>query len=120
MYDDVGSGTFRLAVTARGDISDSAVEYARAKIAHALAFAHRPARRAHVVLELHRDPAMAHPAEVDVAVDVGGLAVHAEASARTMTEAIDRAESRLRGQFVRLHGQALDRRRPRQAWPASR
>ena len=109
-YDEVLTGTVEIEVTLRGTVAEASVGYAKAKVAQALVFAHRPVRRVHVALD-HHDSAVERPASVDVVVDVGGLIVYAQAEAPTMREAIDTVERRLRGQLQRLHGRVLGRRR---------
>lgn len=99
-------------VTLRGNVGESAGEYARTKISSALAVAHRRVLRAHVVLDWRQDPAVENPALAEVSADVTGELVRAKTAAPTMAEAVDGLEDRLRRRLVHLQ----DRDRTRHRW----
>jgi ribosomal subunit interface protein len=99
-------------VTLRGNVGDFSGEYARDKIASALAVAHGPVLFVHVVLDWTHDPAMVRHALAEVTVDVNGTTVRSKTTAPTMNEAVDDLEDRLRRQLVQLQ----DRVRTRHRW----
>lgn len=106
------AGSASIEVTVRGDVGEQVRAYAVEKVGVALAVAHRPVLRAHVVLGLRQDPAVRAPATAEATVDVGGTVLRARATAPLMTEAIDEMESRLRRRLT----QAQDRTRTRHRW----
>ena len=108
----VPAGSAAIEVTRRGDVDDQARAYAEEKVAVALAVAHRPVLRAHVVLARHHDPAVGTPATAEATVDVGGTVLRAHAAAPTTTEAVDELEARLRRRLT----QAEERTRTRHRW----
>ena len=99
-------------VTLRGNVGDFAGDYARDKIAAALEVTHEPVLRGHVVLDFSHDPGLERQALAAVTVDVNGTTIRAKTSARTMNEAVDDLEYRLRRQLVQLK----DRSRTRHRW----
>ena len=102
----------RVRVTLRGGVGHSAADYARAKVEQALDVAPGWVLEAHVVLDHGEDPAVPRPARAEATVDVDGSAVRAHATARTMGEAVDEMEGRLRRQLVRVR----ERSRTRHRW----
>ncbi|HEX6581467.1 MAG TPA: HPF/RaiA family ribosome-associated protein [Actinomycetota bacterium] len=85
------------------------VAYAREKVLAAARAAPRNVTFARVTLTFEKHPSNERPAKAEAMLDVDGRVVHAEAVARSSTEAIDLVQQRLRR---RLDG--LRRRRPRQ------
>jgi ribosome-associated translation inhibitor RaiA len=83
-------------VVVRGDVPDELVEYARDKLLAVLARTSIPVLAADVRLVHHPDPARERPHHAEMSVDLDGIPVRAHRNAPTMTEAIDRAETRLR------------------------
>lgn len=102
-------------VTLRGNVGSFAGEYARDKVAAALAVGHKPVRNARVVLDWRRDPAVERPAVAEASADVDGRPVRAKTAAATMPEAVDDLVDRLRRQLVGLQ----DRTRTLQRQPAA-
>jgi ribosome-associated translation inhibitor RaiA len=84
------------------------VAYAREKVLAAVRAAPRNVRFARVTLTFEEHRSIERPAKAEALLDVDGRVVHAEAVARSSTEAIDLVEQRLRR---RLNG--IRRRRPR-------
>lgn len=84
------------------------VGYAREKVLAAARAAPRNVRFARVTLTFEEHRSIEKPAKAQAMLDVDGRIVHAEAVARSLTEAIDLVEQRLRR---RLDG--IRRRRPR-------
>jgi ribosome-associated translation inhibitor RaiA len=84
------------------------VAYSREKILAAARAAPRNVRFARVTLTFEEHRSIERPAKAEAMLDVDGRVVHAEAVARSSTEAIDLVEQRLRR---RLDG--IRRRRPR-------
>jgi ribosome-associated translation inhibitor RaiA len=84
------------------------VAYARKKILAVARAAPRNVRFARVTLTFEEHRSIERPARAEAMLDVDGRVVHAEAVARSSTEAIDLLEQRLRR---RLDG--IRRRRPR-------
>jgi len=107
----VPAGAAAIEVTSRGDVEEEARAYAEEKVGIALAVAHRPVLRAHVVLGRHRDPAVAMAATAEATVDVGGTLLRAHAAAPTTAEAIDELEDRLRRRLTRAEERTRDRHR---------
>jgi ribosome-associated translation inhibitor RaiA len=84
------------------------VAYAREKVLAAVRAAPRNVRFARVTLTFEEHRSIERPAKAEALLDVDGRVVHAEAVARSSTEAIDLVEQRLRR---RLDG--IRWRRPR-------
>jgi ribosome-associated translation inhibitor RaiA len=84
------------------------VAYARKKVLAVARAAPRYVRFARVTLTFEEHRSIERPAKAEALLDVDGRVVHAEAVARSSTEAIDLLEQRLRR---RLDG--IRRRRPR-------
>lgn len=97
-----------------GDVPGTDLDYARAKVSAALRHAHDPVLFVRAKLALLRDPAVAHPALVQVNVNLNGRLVRVQAAARTLREATDAAQSRLRLRLDRAAGnwEAIRGRRP--------
>jgi ribosome-associated translation inhibitor RaiA len=83
-------------IIVRGDVPDQMVAYARSKLLAIVADASGPVLDTELRLDHHADPARERPNHVQVTIDLDGTAVRAHRSASTMSEAIDRAFSRLR------------------------
>ncbi|HET8605271.1 MAG TPA: HPF/RaiA family ribosome-associated protein [Marmoricola sp.] len=107
----VSTASMPIEVTLRGNVGEGAGRYARTKVAKALSVAHRPVRRAHVVLEFRHDPALEHKAAAEATAVVDGTTVRAKAAAATMPEAVDELEYRLRRRLVQLQERSRDRHR---------
>jgi ribosome-associated translation inhibitor RaiA len=84
------------------------VAYARKKVLAVARAAPKNVRFARVTLTFEEHRSIERPAKAEAMLDVDGRVVHAEAVARSSTEAIDLLEKRLRR---RLDG--IRRRRPR-------
>jgi ribosome-associated translation inhibitor RaiA len=84
------------------------VAYARKKVLAVARAAPRDVRFARITLTLEEHRSIARPAKAEAMLDVDGRVVHAEAVARSSTEAIDLVEQRLRRRLV-----GIRRRRPR-------
>jgi ribosome-associated translation inhibitor RaiA len=96
-------------IVARGRRPHQAtVAYAREKVSAALRAAPKKVRFARVTLTFEEHRSIERPAKAEALLDVDGRVVHAEAVARSSTEAIDLVEQRLRR---RLNG--IRRKRPR-------
>ena len=108
----VTAGAVPVEVTLRGNVGDFAGKYAKGKVSTALRVAHEPVLHAHVVLDWRHDPARERHAFAEVTVDLNGTTVRARTTARTMNEAVDDLEHRLRRQLVHLQ----DRSRTRHRW----
>lgn len=107
----VPAGSAAIEVTGRGDVGEQERAYAEQKVGVALAVAHRPVLRAHVVLGRHRDPAVELSATAEATVDLGGTVLRAHAAAPTTTEAVDELEARLRRRLTQAEDRARDRHR---------
>jgi ribosome-associated translation inhibitor RaiA len=83
-------------VVVRGDVPDLMIAYARDKLLVVLARTSMPVLAAELRLDHHADPARERPNHVEMTIDLDGVVVRVQRSAPTMSEAIDRAESRLR------------------------
>lgn len=86
-------------VTAEDPTAEATVDYARQKVRRALAVLDEPVLHTSVILATAPDPAVERPALVKATVDVDGDLVRAHVAARTMTEAVDLLERRLRAQL---------------------
>ena len=98
-------------VTLRGHVGSHARDYARDKVAAALAGEQPGVLHAHVVLERRADPAVPRPHRAEVTADVHGAVLRAHAVAPSMGEAVDAMESRLRRQLVQLRNRTRTRHR---------
>lgn len=106
------AGPLSVEVTVRGDVSESAVDYARRKVEHVAGYAHEPVLAAHVVLTVAQDPAVEHRARAEASLDVNGTQLRAHALATDMLAAVDLLEERLQ----RNVAQHDDRNRTRHRW----
>lgn len=86
------------------------VAYAREKVWAAARAAPRNVRFARITLAVEEHRSIERPARAEVALDVDGRIVRAEAAAGSAREAIDLVEQRLRRRLVET-----PRRRPRKA-----
>ena len=84
------------AVVVRGDVPEHLVAYAREKLQAVIRHAPQNVLSASLRLDHHTDPARPRPDHVEMTVDLERITTRARESAETMTEAIDRAASRLR------------------------
>jgi ribosome-associated translation inhibitor RaiA len=99
----------RIELVTRGrQAHPTTVAYARKKVLAVARAAPRNVRFARVTLTFEEHRSIERPAKAQALLDVDGRVVHAEAVARSSTEAIDLLEQRLRR---RLDG--IRRRRPR-------
>ena len=106
------AGPVTIEVTKRGEVPESAVDYARAKVEHVLLYAHGPILAAHVVLTVAHDPAVQRRARAEASLDLNGTLVRAHAVASDMVSAVDLLEGKLRKNVV----QHDDRTRTRHRW----
>ncbi len=83
-------------IVIRGDVPDQMVAYARDKLLDVVAHSSRPVLTVELRLDHHADPARDRPNHVEMTVDLDGIVIRARRSAPTMSEAIDRAATRLR------------------------
>ncbi len=94
--------TVEVAVTTHGEMPGAA-DYARAKIADAVALAHRPVLAVRVRLSRHHDPAVQQPVVAQVNVDVNGIPLRVQETGATAREAVDRLEAGLHHRIERLN-----------------
>lgn len=83
-------------VQARGPVTAAERAYAQEKVGHLAGVAWGPVLYARVDLTAHTDPGREHPAFAKAELDVNGRLVRAHVAARSMYEAIDLLEARLR------------------------
>jgi len=83
-------------IVVRGDVPDAMVAYAVDKLRKIVAHAHVPVLDVELRLEHHADPARERPNHVEASLDLDGEPVRAHRSAASMSEAVDRALTRLR------------------------
>lgn len=95
----------------RGDIDDETVAYALKRFENVAAHVHEPILFARLVLGPTAEPDRWLPSEAQVALDVNGDVVRAEARMETMIEAVDLAVDRLREQLRHRHDRRLARRK---------
>ncbi len=100
-----------IAVTTRGEVTDSAATYAAEKVGRVLELAPMPVLRARVELHQHPNPSLERPSLAKAGVDVNGQLVRAKATAVTMEEAIDLVEARLRRRFEVMSSRLGERQR---------
>lgn len=91
-----------IAVHTNGPVDPTLVDYGLDKVRALLRLAPGPVLHARLDLVAERNPAQERPAVAKAAFDVDGRAVRAHAEARTMREAIDLVEARLRARVDRL------------------
>lgn len=102
---------------ARGDVPDSAIDYARKRVAATTRLAPEPILFIRVRLTLHGNPAAERPAVAQANVDLNGRLVRVQAVAETTQEAIDEMAERLRMRYERVarHWEARRGAQPRTA-----
>ena len=86
----------------RGTVHEPDREYARAKVLEAVRSASRPVLDAHVELRQEANPSLDRPAIAKATLDVSGRLVRAHVAAKSMREAVDLLEDRLRQQLRTL------------------
>ncbi len=96
----------------RGDIDDDAVAYAIKRFENVARHVHEPILFARIALAVSGPQERWQPASAQMALDVNGDPVRAEAQADTMLEAIDLVVDRAREQLRHRHERRLARRRP--------
>jgi ribosome-associated translation inhibitor RaiA len=84
-----------------GAVPERAQEFAVAKVRSVLQHVTRPVLAARVTLTMSADPAVARPAVAQATIDVNGRILRAEATGRTMRDAIELMADRLRAQLRR-------------------
>jgi ribosome-associated translation inhibitor RaiA len=94
--------TAGVVVESRGDVSSAERDYAEKKVARVRSLAPGPVLFAEVTLTAHADAARERPASAKAELDVNGRLVRAHVAARTMLEAIDLLEARLRNRLERF------------------
>lgn len=113
---DMAEGVPELPVVVSSDGSVSSFDRSRAVkiISRVAATSGQPVLHADVRLHLAADPARPEPAKARATIDLNGEPMRAHATGRTMTEAIDRLDQRLRDRLdhVASHRRALRRRGP--------
>lgn len=100
-----------LAVRTDGSVDTGDEQAARVAVTRVAATVAEPVLFARVKLAVEADPARARPARAEAMLDVNGEPVRARAEARTMPEAVDRLEQRLRDQLEHRARRRLTRRR---------
>jgi ribosome-associated translation inhibitor RaiA len=83
-------------IVVHGDVPRDMVDYAHDRVLELVTEAPVPVLDAQLRLEHHADPARERPDHVEMTLDLDGTPVRAHRHAATMTEAVDRATSRLR------------------------
>ncbi|MEU4586901.1 HPF/RaiA family ribosome-associated protein [Kitasatospora aureofaciens] len=89
-------------VTARGEVSLAAPEYARTKLLAVLERLDEPVLAARVKLTQEANHAVAKPSIAQATVDLNGRPVRAHVAATTMQEAVDLLQDRLNARIARL------------------
>ena len=84
-----------------GAVPEGAQEFAVAKVRSVLQHVTRPVLSARVTLTMSADPAVARPAVAQATIDVNGRIVRAEATGRTIRDAIELMADRLRARLRR-------------------
>lgn len=106
-------------VVVRGDVPDKMVAYARDKLLAVLGSTSVPVLGAELRLDHHADPGRERPNHVEMSIDLDGIPVRAQRSERTMSEAIDRTETRLRRRVAAVTERPQSRQlrhRDEQSW----
>lgn len=93
------AGSGAVAVFTRGPVRDDDVDYALRRIDAALGHLDDPILFARLKLGLEPDPARARPALAQITIDVNGELVRAHVAGRTMREAADLLQGRLRAKL---------------------
>jgi ribosome-associated translation inhibitor RaiA len=99
---DLGVQTSDIDIVTRGPVTMAGPAYARRRIGNLLALEHLPFLAARVTLTMATDPARERPALAEVEIDLTGRIVRAHVAGRTMQEAIDLLQQRLRDQLQHL------------------
>ncbi len=89
-------------VTTQGSVPSALVDYARTKVTAALEHADRPVLAARARLTVLPDPAVQRRAVVEVTVDLDGRTLRVQAAKRSLREAVDEVQDRLRERVERL------------------
>lgn len=89
-------------VELRGGVAEDLVDYARRKVAGALAHTGRPVLRSRVRVTRHGDPARERPVVAQVNVDLNGRLVRVQVEATTPREAVDLLVDRLAHRLERV------------------
>lgn len=95
----------------RGEIDDDAVTYALKRFESVTRHVHEPILFARMALTGTGENERWHPVSTQLALDINGDMVRAEAQAETMIEAIDLVVARVREQLRHRHERRLARRR---------
>lgn len=106
-------------IVVRGDVSPEMVSYARDKLLAIIADSASPVLNAELRLDHHADPARERPDHVEATIDVNGVPIRAHRNTRTMSEAVDRALTRLRRRVEGTSERQASRRlryRDAQSW----
>jgi hypothetical protein len=101
-------------VATAGDVSERDIELVKDRVVRIAEGLSEPVLLARVKLSVEPDPARARPAVAQASLDVNGTLVRAHVAARTMEEARDLLEHRLRDQLGHLaqHRERLNRTPP--------
>ena len=91
-------------VELRGGVQEDLVDYARRKVAGALAHTGRPVLHSRVRVTRHGDPARERPVVAQVNVDLNGRPVRVQVEATTPREAVDLLVDRLAHRLERVTG----------------
>jgi len=106
-------------IVVRGDVPNEMVAYARGKLVAIVADAPVPVLSAELRLDHSADPARERPDYAEATIDLDGTHVRAHRNAATMSEAIDRALTRLRRRVEATNELSRDRvlrRRDLDSW----
>jgi ribosome-associated translation inhibitor RaiA len=103
-------------VTVSGDLSAGAAAEARRRVASLSRYTRTPITYARI--RLTRVPAVERPVIAQANLSVDGRTVRARVAARTVREAIDRLQPRLRRQLLQLASRRTQRRHgsPHRSW----
>ena len=91
-------------VELRGGVAEDLVDYARRKVAGALAHTGRPVLHSRVRVTRHGDPARERPVVAQVNIDLNGRPVRVQVEATTPREAVDLLVDRLAHRLERVTG----------------
>jgi hypothetical protein len=114
---ETAAGPVAFTVVTRGEVSDEAVDYARARIGHLTKLVDEPILFARVKLGMAADPARARPAIAQAMLDVNGRMVRAHVVGHDLHEAVDLLQGRLQDKLEHRaeHLEALRRHAPGRA-----
>jgi ribosome-associated translation inhibitor RaiA len=107
---DLSARTTDVEVVTRGSVTSAGPTYARRRIGNLIDLEHLPVLAARVTLTMAADPARQRPALAEVELDVNGRVVRAHVAGRTMQEAIDVLQQRLRDRLQHLAEKDRSRR----------